>query len=151
MLFLPEQMLQHVRTETAKTSSIQTFPVKESYNDRSKPPANQPKQKPRASKRPVQNKAALSIFAHICPGVNKFFELCEEVSHWGWMAGCPPERGAGFGARAPGTLPPIPFLHFSWNARAEAGGQQGTERGLREGGSSIVSPMSSACVTLASA
>lgn len=144
-------MLQHVRTEAAKTSSIQTFPVKESYNDRSKPPANQPKQKPRASKRPVQNKAALSIFAHICPGVNKFFELCEEVSHWGWMAGCPPERGAGFGARAPGTLPPIPFLHFSWNARAEAGGQQGTERGLREGGSSIVSPVSSACVTLASA
>lgn len=110
--FLPQQMLQHVRAEAAKTSSIQIFPVKESYNDRSKPPANQPKQKPRASKRPVQNKAALSIFAHICPGVNKFFELYEEVSHWGWMAGCPPERGVGFGAQAPGMLPPIPFLHF---------------------------------------
>lgn len=30
--------------EAVKTSSIHTFPVRESYNDRGKQPANQPKQ-----------------------------------------------------------------------------------------------------------
>lgn len=49
-----------------------------------------------------------------------------------WTAGCLSEREAASDARASGTLPPIPFLHFSWSF-TEAGGQRETE-GSWEGG-----------------
>lgn len=32
-------------------------------------------------------------------------------------------------ARAAGTLPPLPFLHFSWNVTEAAAGQRGAESG----------------------
>lgn len=40
---------------------------------------------------------------------------------------CLLEREAALDAWAPGMLPPIPFLHFSWSFAEEAGGQQGTD------------------------